>query len=78
MKDEDYSFENLKNLKYIDLLQKETTRYYGPGTHLFPRSAKRDNFVNGLPVKEGTSVAIMQFSSHFSDKYFKNPDEFRP
>jgi cytochrome P450 len=35
MKDEDYSFENLKNLTYIDLLQKETTRYYGPAIYLF-------------------------------------------
>lgn len=32
MKNEDYSYENLKNLKYIDLLQKEITRYYGPVT----------------------------------------------
>lgn len=51
---EDYSFENLKNLTYIDLLQKETTRYFGPGTQLFPRIANVDNYINGLPILKGT------------------------
>lgn len=39
MNDEDYSFENLKNFTYIDLIQKETTRFYGIGTFLFERIA---------------------------------------
>ena len=33
----DFSFENLKNFPYIELLQKETTRYFGPTTAVFPR-----------------------------------------
>lgn len=37
MKNEDYSYENLKNFKYIDNIQKETTRIYGPGIYLFLR-----------------------------------------
>ena len=37
MKNDDYSFENLKNFKYIDNIQKETTRMYGPVNTLFPR-----------------------------------------
>ena len=74
MKSEDYSYENLKNLKYIDLLQKEATRYYGPGTHLVSRAANVDNYINGLPVKKGTRVSIMHVGNHFSEKYFKNPN----
>lgn len=66
MSTEDYSYENLKNLTYIDLLQKETTRYYGPGTHLFSREAKIDNYLNGLPIKKGTNLSIMHFGNHFS------------
>ena len=40
MKEEDYGYENLKNFKYLEMLQKEVTRHYGPGTHLFARVAK--------------------------------------
>jgi hypothetical protein len=54
MKDDDYSYENLKKFTYIEMLQKETTRYFGPGTQLFPRIALHDNYLNGLPVKKGT------------------------
>ena len=66
MKNDDYSYENLKNLKYIDFVQKETTRLYGPGTHLFSRQAKCDNYLNGVPIKKGTSINIFTFSNHFS------------
>ena len=34
---EDYTFDTLKKLKYIDLIQKETTRLYGPAPGLFFR-----------------------------------------
>ena len=37
MSTNDYSYENLKNLTYIDNIQKETTRLYGPGLGLFWR-----------------------------------------
>ena len=37
MSTNDYSYENLKNLTYIDNIQKETTRLYGPGLFLFWR-----------------------------------------
>ena len=37
MAGEDYSNENLKNLKYIDAVQKETHRMYGPGNIVLMR-----------------------------------------
>ena len=37
MSNDDYSYENLKNLTYIDCIQKETTRYYGPAPVNFTR-----------------------------------------
>lgn len=74
MKNEDYSFENLKILTYIDNLQKETLRCYGPAPLLFEKRAKVDNYLNGLPVRKGTLVSVVQFANHFSEKYFKNPN----
>jgi len=39
MLNDDYSYENLKNLIYIDYIQKETSRYYGPSNGVFGRIA---------------------------------------
>lgn len=57
----------------MEMLQKETTRYQGPGTQLFSRYAKNDNYLNGLPVKKGTSIGIITIANHFNPEYFKNP-----
>ncbi len=78
MKDDDYSYENLKKLTYIDWIQTYTSRMYGPATDLFMRVASKDNLLNGLPVKEGTYVSIQHLGNHYSEKYFKDPLVFRP
>ena len=78
MKDDNYEYENLKNFKYIEMLQKETTRCFGPATHLFARNAKSDNYVNGIQVRKGTVANLATITNHYSEKYFKNPNEFRP
>jgi cytochrome P450 len=51
---------------------------YGPGNNILVRQALKDNYINGLAIKKGTLVTIIPFSNHFSEKYFKNPYEFRP
>ena len=43
MKDEDYSYENLKNFTYIDCVEKEVTRYFGPANGNFTRKAIKDD-----------------------------------
>lgn len=60
------------------MLQKETTRYFGPGTQLFPRIAAVDNYINGLPIRKGTEILIMHMGNHHSEKYFKDPKIFKP
>ena len=78
MKEEDYSYENLKKFKYIDALQKQTTRAYGPANLLFLREAKVDNYLNGIAIKKGTLVSANCYANHYSEKYFKEPMKFRP
>ena len=78
MKEDDYSYENLKNFTYIENLQKETSRYSIPAISLFPRLSKVDNYLYGVPVKKGTAIQIGVMANHFNEKYFKNPYEFRP
>jgi cytochrome P450 len=66
MKDENYGYENLKNFKYIDMLQKEVTRFHGPGTYLFSRMANTDNYLNGIQVRKGTVVNLATITNHHS------------
>lgn len=76
--DEDITYENLKKLTYIDWIQNETTRFYGPGTGIFPRVASVDNTILDVPIKKGTILTIQPLCNHFNPKYFKDPHVFRP
>ena len=78
MEAEDYSYENMKKFKYIDYIQKETTRMYGPVHGVFPRKFENDTFIKDLPVKKGTCAIIQPMGNHYSPKYFKDPKTFRP
>ena len=44
---DDFSYENLKKLNYLDCVQKEVTRVYGPVNWLIPREAEKDINLNG-------------------------------
>ena len=77
MTEEDYSFDNLKNFHYIDWIQKETTRFFGPSVFLFIREASKDHYFKGIQIPKGSQVNLT-VSSHFDSKYFKDPFVFRP
>jgi cytochrome P450 len=76
--DSDITYENLKKLIYIDWIQNETTRYYGPGTGIFPRIATVDNKIGNVPITKGTVVTIQPVSNHFNPSYFEEPYRFCP
>ena len=78
MSTDDYSYENLKNLTYIECIEKETSRYYGPVNGIFVRIAQEDNFINNVAVKKGTNVLYQSLGAHYNEKYYKDPFEFRP
>ena len=78
MADEDYSYDNLKKLTYIDCVQKEVTRHFGPANFIFTREAIKDHFLKGVPVYKGTLFGVQPLGTHYSEKYYKSPLEFRP
>ena len=41
--DKDFTIENLNKLEYLDMVRKETARYYGPALSLFMRRCLKDN-----------------------------------
>ena len=74
MKEDDYSFENLKKFEYIDMVQKETTRIYGPAVSLLVRVAGKDTILGGIPINKGTVVNVQYWTTHRNPKYYKNPE----
>lgn len=64
--DADITYENLKKLTYIDWIQFETTRYYGPGNGVFARDASVDNYILKVPIKKGTLITIQPIANHFN------------
>ncbi len=77
-KDEPLTYNKLKRLKYIDWIQEEVTRIYGPGTGLFLRYAAKDTQISSIPIQKGTTMAIRPMLNHHNPKYFEEPGKFLP
>lgn len=78
MSTDDYSYENLKKLKYIDNIEKETTRFYGPANGVVSKIAKNDFLLKGVPIKKGVLMRPQPLGLHYSDEYYIEPWKFRP
>ena len=66
MREDDYSYENLKNFTYIDNVEKETTRFYGPVNLNFLRVALKDHHLKNVLIKKGTLITNPMHGLHFS------------
>ena len=73
MKNKEFTYENLKKLEYIDCVQKETTRFFGPVNSIFSRVALQDCSLDGISIKKGTFVNVQPIGNHYSEEYFKQP-----
>lgn len=59
-------YEKLKKATYIDWIQLETTRMFGPGNGIFPRIAIEDNYVHNVPISKGTLVSVQPRGNHYN------------
>ena len=75
---DDFSFDNLKKCTYVDKIQKETTRVYGPVNGLLLREAARDHYLGGIPIPKNTIMNTICTGNHYNPKYFKQPEKFIP
>lgn len=63
--EEDFTAENLKKIEYIDWIQYETTRLFGPSIGLFLRQVKEDVLFGNIPIQKGTLVSYNTKVSFF-------------
>ena len=66
MQTDDYSYENLKMFTYIDNVQKEVTRFYGPVSGTFLRSVETDFHLKGIHIKKGIYIRTIILGVHYS------------
>ena len=70
MKDNDFSPENMKKLKYIEAIQKEATRIYGPIPFVLLREVVADHYLDGIPIKTGTIIQPHMIGINYDEKLF--------
>lgn len=70
--------QHVDQLKYTQMVVKETLRLYPPSWELFARRSVRDTELGGYRVPAKSLVLIMPILTHRDPRFFPNPMEFDP
>ncbi|XP_076241058.1 uncharacterized protein LOC143183426 [Calliopsis andreniformis] len=75
----EFKYEDVKQMRYLDKVFKETLRKYPPGTAL-QRKCNRNYTFNGTKVSipKNTTVFIPVYAIHFDPNIYPNPEVFDP
>uniref|UniRef100_A0AAT9UU19 Cytochrome P450 6PZ10 n=1 Tax=Maconellicoccus hirsutus TaxID=177089 RepID=A0AAT9UU19_MACHI len=77
--DDQFTYEAMKQTKYMDMVIAETLRKYPPAPTLMRKSNENYKILNtNIIIPAGTSITIPIFGIHSDEKYYDNPEEFRP
>lgn len=74
----DYNFDNIKKMKYLDQIQLETMRLFGPTEGLIERVATQDVHIAGIAVRKGTALNYFQKTNLYDDGLFEEANKFKP
>ncbi|XP_076269443.1 cytochrome P450 4d2-like [Rhynchophorus ferrugineus] len=77
LKDARVSYANLNEMKYLEMVIKETLRYYPP-IPFVGRQLTKDLEFKGTLYPKNTNIVLGTYFIHRSDKYFKDPERFLP
>jgi cytochrome P450 len=69
--------EHLHKLPYVKQVIQELLRLYPVGW-IFPRIARNDTTIGGVPIKAGDTVLISPYLTHRLESIWENPLEFDP
>ncbi|XP_015910859.2 cytochrome P450 4c3 [Parasteatoda tepidariorum] len=75
--DRPITLDDIKELRYLDHVLKETRRLYPP-TPFIARDLEEDTFIDGHLIPKGTSCGILIYMLHRDPNVFPNPEKFDP
>jgi len=73
----DVTFDDLKNLPYLECVLKEALRLY-PSVPMFARMLQEDVTMAGYLIPNGTQVLFFPYVVHRDPKHWPDPDTFNP
>ena len=68
---------DLPRLKYTEMIAKEAMRLYPPA-YAVGREAIEETEIGGFRVPKGTQLFAFQYVTHRDERYFDEPDAFKP
>ncbi|KAL5756265.1 hypothetical protein ACOSQ2_021011 [Xanthoceras sorbifolium] len=69
---------DIKNLKYLQAIVKETLRVYPPGPVTGPREAMEDCQIAGYNIRKGTRLIVNIWKLHRDPRLWEDPCKFKP
>ncbi|KAI6175758.1 hypothetical protein M3Y97_00724600 [Aphelenchoides bicaudatus] len=73
----DFRSNKLKELKYLDMVLKESMRLFAP-VPFIQRTLQTDQIIGGHLIPKNTSVSISPFMLHRNPNVFTDPEKFDP
>ncbi|WAQ94222.1 CP3AV-like protein [Mya arenaria] len=71
------SYDNVFNMRYMDMVMSETLRIHPPAQRL-NREASEDIEIKGLKIQKGMDCTYCPTILHFVEEYWDEPNKFNP
>lgn len=65
-------------MKYLDQIQLEAMRMFGPTEGLIERIAVEDTHIADIPIRRGTVLNYFLKTNLYDDKLFEEASKFKP